>query len=56
MLPGNICGNIKATSKRGDIQKGEKDEEKCFQLLQKVINYGVDSENICNLKYLRQKF
>lgn len=56
MLFGNIYGNITATSKREEMQEREKDEEKCFQLLQKVINYGVDSENICNLKYFRQKF
>lgn len=56
ILFGNICGSIKGTNKREEIQKWEKDKEKCFQLLQNVINYGVDSEIICNLKYFRQKF
>lgn len=56
ILFGNVHGNIKAANKREEIQKREEDEEKCFQLLQSVTNYGMDSEIICNLKYVRQKF
>lgn len=40
ILFGNICGNMKATNKREEIQKREKAEEKCFNFFKMLQVMG----------------
>lgn len=51
LLFGNICGNIKATRKREEIQKRKKGRmSKTSELFENFINCGLDSVK-CKIQY-----